>query len=91
LAQINIGEKVHTESLTAPKNGRRTTVDAIAEDTRRAQTAFGMDTDADELQTALSSLRGKSLPRQIAELAIEIGRLKKQVRELREYSNATGK
>jgi hypothetical protein len=80
------GGTVHTENLSQPKDttGRRTMHAALDEDARRVSAAFGLDTDAGELEQAYASLRGKSNPRVLAELVIRIGRVETMLRELRE-------
>jgi hypothetical protein len=67
------------EHLTESKDrtGQRTMADCMAEDSRRVSTAFGLECTTEELASAYANLRSKTIPHQIAELAIRIGRIEK--------------
>jgi hypothetical protein len=56
---------------------------ALEEDLRRSANEFGLTCTAAELDDAYHNLRGKNLPRQLAELAIRVGRLEKLLKDAR--------
>jgi hypothetical protein len=65
------------------------TIKSMADVIRESEQAYQeLGFTSEELQTALNGLRGKSLPRQIAEVCVRLAKLEEQLSNLKkDFSN----